>query len=112
LEGFFASFARYLPDCPLPGNIRFGENQLQRQACGVKVPETSMTGDIATRRINNSKAWTSDEDERLRQLVISNASLSDIAEDLGRTASAVRARAHAMRIALGRSRFIMKRTVK
>jgi hypothetical protein len=54
-----------------------------------------MTGDIATRRINNSKAWTSDEDERLRQLVISNASLSDIAEDLGRTASAVRARAHA-----------------
>ena len=42
-----------------------------------------MTGDIATRRINNCKAWTSDEDERLRQLVISNASLSDFAEDLG-----------------------------
>jgi hypothetical protein len=41
-----------------------------------------MTGDIATRRINNSKAWTSAEDERLRQLVISNASPSDIAEDL------------------------------
>jgi hypothetical protein len=112
LERLFTPFARYLPRCFLSGNIRFGENQLQRQACGVKVPETSMTGDIATRRINNSKAWTSDEDERLRQLVISNASLSDIAEDLGRTASAVRARAHAMRIALGRSRFIMKRTVK
>jgi predicted transcriptional regulator len=40
----------------------------------------------------------------------SNASLSDIAEDLGRTASA--ARAHAMRIALGRSRFIMKSKAK
>jgi hypothetical protein len=67
-----------------------------------------MTEDIATRRINNCKAWTSAEDERLRQLVISNASPSEIAEDLGRTASAVRARAHAKRIALGRSRFIVK----
>jgi hypothetical protein len=71
-----------------------------------------MTGDIATRRINNSKAWTSAEDERLRQLVISNASLSDIAEDLERTASAVRARAHAKPIALARSRFIMKTQAK
>jgi hypothetical protein len=44
--------------------------------------------------------------------VVSNASLSDIAEDLGRTASAVRARAHAMRIALARSRFIMKSKAK
>jgi hypothetical protein len=52
-----------------------------------------MTGDNATRRINNRTAWTADEDERLRQLVISNASLSDIAEDLGRTASTVRERA-------------------
>jgi hypothetical protein len=71
-----------------------------------------MTGDIATRRINNRKAWTADEDERLRQRVVSNVSLSDIAEDLGRTASAVRARAHAKRIALGRSRFIMTRKAK
>jgi len=72
-----------------------------------------MTGDIATRRINNRKAWTADEDERLRQrVVVSNASLSDIAEDLGRTVSAVKARAHAMRIALGRSRFIMKSNAK
>jgi hypothetical protein len=71
-----------------------------------------MTGDIATRLINNRKAWTSAEDERLRQRVLSNASLSDIAEDLGRTASAVRAGAHALRIALGHSRFIMKRTAK
>ena len=53
---------------------------------------------------------TADEDERLRQLVISNASLSDIAEDLGRTASA--ARAHATRIALGHSRFIKKTKAK
>jgi hypothetical protein len=71
-----------------------------------------MTGDIATRRINNRKAWTAEEDERLRQRVVSNVPLSDNAEDLGRTASAVRARAHAMRIALGRSRFIMKSKAK
>jgi hypothetical protein len=83
-----------------------------RQACGMESLETSMTGDIATKQINNSRAWTSDEDERLRQLVISNASLSNIAEDLGRTASAARARAHALRIALGHSRFIMKRKAK
>jgi hypothetical protein len=112
LEGFFAPFAGYLPGCSLPGNIGFGENQLQRQACGVGGPETSMTGDITTRRTNNRTAWTADEDERLRQLVISNASLSTIAEDLGRTASAVRARAHAKRIALGRSRFIKKTKAK
>jgi len=42
---------------------------------------------------------------RLRQLIISNASVIDIAADLGRTVKAVRARAHALRIALGRSRF-------
>jgi hypothetical protein len=71
-----------------------------------------MTGGHRNEANNNSKAWTSAEDERLRQLVISNASLSDIAEDLGRTASAVRARAHAMRIALGRSRFIKKTKAK
>jgi hypothetical protein len=34
-------------------------------------PEASMTKDIATRRINNCKEWTSDEGERLRQLVVS-----------------------------------------
>jgi hypothetical protein len=109
LEGFFAPFAGYLAGCSLPGNIGFGENQLQRQAWGVEGPETSMTGPGTS---NNRTAWTADEDERLRQLVISNASLSTIAEDLGRTASAVRARAHAKRIALGRSRFIKKTKAK
>jgi len=33
---------------------------------------------LATKKINNAKAWTSDEDERLRKLVISNASAFDI----------------------------------
>ena len=57
------------------------------------------------RKLNNAKAWTTDEDERLREFVISNASVFDIAADLGRTVVAVRARAHALRIALGRARF-------
>jgi hypothetical protein len=63
---------------------------------------------LATKKINNAKAWTSDEDERLRKLIISNAPAFDIAADLGRTLSAVRARAQALRISLGSSRFRMK----
>jgi hypothetical protein len=48
---------------------------------------------LATKKINNAKAWTSDEDERLRKLIISNAPTFDIAADLGRTVTAVIARA-------------------
>jgi hypothetical protein len=64
------------------------------------------------KKLNNAKAWTSDEDERLRELVISNVSVIDIAADLGRTVKAVRARAYALRIALGRSRFRVKAKAK
>ena len=68
--------------------------------------------EIATRQINNCKAWTSDEDERLRELVISNAPLFDIALELGRTVVAVKAHAHAIGIALRRSRFRVKEKAK
>ena len=61
---------------------------------------------LGRKKIN--KAWTLDEDERLRKLIISNAPAFDIAEELGRTVSAVRARAQALRISLGSSRFRMK----
>jgi hypothetical protein len=40
------------------------------------------------------------------------SSVIDIAADLGRTVKAVRARAHALRIALGRSRFRVKANAK
>jgi hypothetical protein len=63
---------------------------------------------LIRKKLNNAKAWTSDEEERLRELIISNASVLDIAADVGRTVKAVRARAHALRIALGRSRFRVK----
>jgi hypothetical protein len=36
---------------------------------------------LATKKINNAKAWTSDEDERLRKLIISNAPTFDIAAE-------------------------------
>jgi hypothetical protein len=65
-------------------------------------------GETETKKSNKVKAWTSDEDERLRQLIISNASVIDIAADLGRTVKAVRARALRLHIALGRSRFRVK----
>ena len=60
------------------------------------------------RKNNNRRAWTLGEDERLLQLIISNASVIDIAAELGRTVKAVRARALRLRIALGRSRFRVK----
>jgi len=59
-----------------------------------------------------NKNATSGEDERLLQLIISNVSVIDIAAELGRTVKAVRARAHALRIALGRSRFRVKAKAK
>jgi hypothetical protein len=43
---------------------------------------------------NSGKPWTVEEDERLRQLVVSSAPLTEIAERLDRTESSVRARAH------------------
>jgi hypothetical protein len=64
------------------------------------------------KKLNNAKTWTSDEDERLRELVISNVSVIDIAADLGRTVVAVRARAQALRIAPRRSRFRVKANAK
>jgi len=39
-----------------------------------------------------NRAWTSGDDERLLQLIISNASVIDIAAELGRTVQAVSAR--------------------
>jgi hypothetical protein len=60
---------------------------------------------LGTKKINSAKAWTSGEDERLRKLIISNAPAFDIAEELGRTVSAVITRAQALHIPRGRSRF-------
>jgi hypothetical protein len=80
---------------------------------GVEIPKNEHdSGENHTKKPSNTKAWTSDEEKRLRKLIISNASVLDIADDLGRTVKAVRARAHALRIALGRSRFRVKAKAK
>ena len=61
---------------------------------------------------NNCKPWSAEDDERLRQCVISNGSIPDFAADFGRTVSAVKARAYVLGISLGHSRFILKAKAK
>jgi hypothetical protein len=51
---------------------------------------------------NRRKTWTMEDDERLRQLSSSGASVATIAKDLGRTESAVLARAYAIGVAFRR----------
>jgi hypothetical protein len=51
---------------------------------------------------NSRKPWTAEEDEQLRQLVVSGDPLAEIAEKLDRTESAAKARAYFLRVPLGR----------
>jgi hypothetical protein len=53
---------------------------------------------------NSGKLWTAQEDERLRELAGSGATLSEIAEKLNRTESAIQARAYMLRVGLRRFR--------
>jgi len=48
------------------------------------------------------KAWTIEEDERLREMVVSEAIFADIANSLGRTEKAFNARAYILRLSLRR----------
>jgi DNA-directed RNA polymerase specialized sigma24 family protein len=48
-----------------------------------------------------SNRWTPDEDKLLRELVLENAAPFEIAAQLGRSISSVRARAHRLGIPLG-----------
>jgi len=50
----------------------------------------------------NSDRWTQEEDDRLRRLLIADTSPSEIAEMLGRTVSAVKARAYSLGLTLAR----------
>jgi hypothetical protein len=49
-----------------------------------------------------ARAWTNEEDQRLRELVVSEAEFADIAKSLGRTEKAVKARAYILRLSLRR----------
>jgi hypothetical protein len=52
---------------------------------------------------NDSDRWTEDEEQRLRHLVLANTPPFEIAETLGRTVSAVKARCHLLRLPLARA---------
>jgi hypothetical protein len=52
--------------------------------------------------VNSGKVWTIQEDERLRDLISSGATLPEVAKTLNRTESATKTRAYILRLALGR----------
>jgi hypothetical protein len=51
---------------------------------------------------NSRKPWTAQEDERLRELAASGATLSEIAQKLDRTVSGAKSRAYILRVTFGR----------
>src|SRR2546429_3579378 len=53
---------------------------------------------------NSGRQWSPEEDERLRELAVSSATPSEIAEKLNRTESATKARAYVLRAGLRRFR--------
>ena len=52
---------------------------------------------------NSYKKWTAEEDELLRNLVLTNVSAFEIAAQLGRSVSTVKARAYYLGMTLRRS---------
>ena len=56
---------------------------------------------------NTAKVWTTEEDDRLRDLVAAGADLTEIAKSLGRTESATQARTYSLRLSL--RRFVVRR---
>jgi hypothetical protein len=68
-----------------------------------RLVELEAEGEQMTAMAENSrKPWTAEEDERLRQLVVSGASVGEIAEKLDRTEPAAEASAYFLRVTLGR----------
>jgi hypothetical protein len=55
------------------------------------------------------RKWTDAEDAAIRAELMAGRSPEGIAEDLGRTPAAIRARAYVLRIALGRARMWSRR---
>ena len=55
---------------------------------------------MTARAENSGKLWTSQEDERLRELAVSGANPTEIAAKLNRTEAATKARAYVLRVGL------------
>ena len=56
------------------------------------------------KRMKRVYLWTKDEEERLKQMFLQHALPDEIAKELGRTVSAVKSKAHALGITIGRFR--------
>lgn len=54
--------------------------------------------------MSSNTAWSDEDDERLRKLAISGLSLAEIAAQMERSKSSVRARALKMNVAIARDR--------
>jgi hypothetical protein len=63
---------------------------------GLKAQEMTATAK------NSGRQWSAEEDERLRELAVSGATLAEIAEKLNRTESAIKARGYILRVGLRR----------
>jgi hypothetical protein len=59
---------------------------------------------MRVRAENSGKQWSPKEDQRLRELAVSGATLSEIAAKLNRTEAATKARAYVLHVGLGRFR--------
>jgi hypothetical protein len=57
-------------------------------------------------QVRGSRPWTSEDDQRLRELAGSGTTVADIAGVLNRSPSAVRTRASVLKIRVARSGFI------
>jgi hypothetical protein len=74
-----------------------------KTTCSV-VPKPVRAEDEEIKRYEKTgTVWTIEEDQKLRELVASGTDLADVAKSLSRTLSAVKARAYALRLLLGRS---------
>ena len=68
-----------------------------------RLVELEAEGEQMTAMAENSrKPWTAEEDERLRQLVVSGTPIDQIAEGLDRTEPSVRARGYYLGVILRR----------
>ena len=79
-------------------------DEISPTVCFIKEMRVGAEGEeiAAIMVAKNSDRWTQQEDERLRRLLIADTPPSEIAETLGRTVSAVKARAYLLGITLAR----------
>lgn len=66
----------------------------------MKNPAASRAWALGEEMRSDTKRWTTEEDDILRQAALAGTSVAEIAGAVGRTESAVRARAYVLRVLL------------